>query len=166
MSRLFVWIIALTCVIAADVVGGADAPKHPEGDDVVLELEDGSAFGFRDAIDHFISVLGDPVRRKRRNHPNGELDMVMLEFDRITVLFIGETRNVYAIWVSNPKVRTSRGIRVGDLVSAVRAAYGDGFHELGADRLDYEVFNENRDVALTFLLNDGVVVEILIAATW
>ncbi|TVR62252.1 MAG: hypothetical protein EA426_02030 [Spirochaetaceae bacterium] len=166
MKKLFVWIVVFCCIVAADVIGGADAPKHPGEGDVVFELMGGLLFGFRDDIDHFISVLGDPVRRYRQHHPYGGLDMVMLEFDGITVLFIEETGAVYAIWVSNPQVRTSRGIGVGAPVSAVRAVYGDRFHELGADRVDYEVFNENRDAALTFALNDGIVVEIVIAATW
>ena len=166
MKMLIAWSVVFSCFFIADVIGGSDAPKHPGEDDVSFELEDGSAFGYRDNIDHFVSVLGEPLHRDTQRHLYGGFDMVLMEFDGITVLFIAETGAVYAIWVSDPKIRTRRGIRVGDAVSSVHAVYGDRFRQTGDSRLDYEVFNQYHDVALTFLLNDGVVVEILIAATW
>ena len=142
---------------AADTSGAASASSVSAEDTlfsyngVTVEL-DGDA---QAAID----ALGEPISTSSQATCHGT------EGDDKTFVYDGFSINTYPrdgqdrvleIVVNSADVPTTKGVKVGDGIDAVKAAYGDGYREVGA----YYAYETEDGKSIQFMINNDAVTEI------
>ena len=147
---------AATTAAAQETTAAQAQGAIPESDTVFTY--NGAKVELNTPIDDMLATLGqaNEVSSQLSCHGEGEdKTYTYNDFVLNTYPLDGQDR-VLEIIVQSENIPTSKGIKVGDTAEAVKAAYGNGYREIGA----YYAYDAGEKKSIQFLMENDVVKEI------